>query len=540
MKHESDHRARLAKELLENLFRYHPSHGVFAERSQEVTKAQFDCFLAQPELIDLADSFLSNISRAWRKQFPSADEGEVDSSMQETLIIVPPSGDQPAPLTQSSGPLDIGTVLKDAVMTTHEIAETFGIGAELIIKSRPRVAPVSTADQPTTPRKVVFSTERNASVGKEYHTFIRATPEVDIIAVVVPDGIGVSFDPETKELSGTPTTPGEHLLKIQYRHSASWHASERPSLEGCCILVANPDPQSLWLNRASAQDDPDWKPDEASILLKATGTLQMVAASKRGRSHAHVGSFRDDDFAVASFEGWNILAVADGAGSAKYSRIGSRLAVSTAVATMKEKVIGDQGDELSDAPATMSQNPVAGNIPAYHILGAAAFSAMKAIELEAAAKGNAIKDYSTTLILALHKSTSFGELIATFWVGDGAVAVYSRETRLLKILGEGDSGDYAGQTRFLDTALVSDSREISKRIRVELLPRFDTLALMTDGVTDPKFETDHNLASIHFWDQLWDELTPVLKDDQPEQCLLSWLDFWSPGNHDDRTIALLW
>lgn len=43
----------------------------------------------------------------------------------------------------------------------------------------------------------------------------------------------------------------------------------------------------------------------------------------------NVGSFRDDDFAIHLIEDspWSVITVADGAGSAKYSREGSRIAV---------------------------------------------------------------------------------------------------------------------------------------------------------------------------------------------------------------------
>ena len=72
--------------------------------------------------------------------------------------------------------------------------------------------------------------------------------------------------------------------------------------------------------------------------------------------------------------------------------------------------------------------------------------------------------------------------------------------------------------------------------------------MMTDGVSDPKFETDANLNNPDKWDDLWDDLThnkefPVeLLDDNvaAKDQLLNWLDFWSPGNHDDRTIAILY
>ena len=79
-----------------------------------------------------------------------------------------------------------------------------------------------------------------------------------------------------------------------------------------------------------------------------------------------------------------------------------------------------------------------------------------------------------------------------------------------------------------------------------------TLLLMTDGVSDPMFETDVNLNSPAKWDELWDTLAKGfpsdnipgvdLSDDNEaaKDQLLRWLDFWSPGNHDDRTIAILY
>jgi hypothetical protein len=46
--------------------------------------------------------------------------------------------------------------------------------------------------------------------------------------------------------------------------------------------------------------------------------------SKRGRSHAHEGKFREDDFAVSELPAdWNMISVSDGAGSAQLAREGS-------------------------------------------------------------------------------------------------------------------------------------------------------------------------------------------------------------------------
>ena len=64
-------------------------------------------------------------------------------------------------------------------------------------------------------------------------------------------------------------------------------------------------------------------------------------------------------------------------------------------------------------------------------------------------------------------------------------------------------------------------------------------------MSDPKFETDANLNNPDKWDALWNDLKKngvELTDDNEasKDQLLDWLDFWAPGNHDDRTIAILY
>ena len=66
---------------------------------------------------------------------------------------------------------------------------------------------------------------------------------------------------------------------------------------------------------------------------------------------------------------------------------------------------------------------------------------------------------------------------------------------------------------------------------------------MTDGVSDPKFATDKNFFDpakwTLFWADLGGSLTLTRENEQADTQLLDWLDFWSTGNHDDRTIALM-
>ena len=81
------------------------------------------------------------------------------------------------------------------------------------------------------------------------------------------------------------------------------------------------------------------------------------------------------------------------------------------------------------------------------------------------------------------------------------------------------------------------------RIRVDTVEDFTALILMSDGITDPKFETDANLQNIDNWNKLWDDINAEvnlnLVDSNTKYQLLKWMDFWSIGNHDDRTLAMI-
>ena len=90
-----------------------------------------------------------------------------------------------------------------------------------------------------------------------------------------------------------------------------------------------------------------------------------------------------------------------------------------------------------------------------------------------------------------------------------------------------------------------DAATLYQRLRFNIMDDFTALFLMSDGVSDPKFETDANLNNPDKWDALWNDLRDngvQLTDDNEDSKdqLLNWLDFWAAGNHDDRTIVILY
>jgi len=364
---------------------------------------------------------------------------------------------------------------------------------------------------------------------------------------------GISYSEENGIISGIPTHAGDHKIILSCVSKQGYKAEKE------LLFIVVPDPKELWKNIPSEQDETKIeypKCDEDKDFVKvetknAAVQKDMVAASQRGRSHAIEGKPRDDDFALHFNEQreWYILVVADGAGSAEYSRAGSQIACRTAVEVCEQQ-LDDVGALLEEQIESYWEKKSEERKDAYEflhrIVGKAAFEAYKNICREAAAKKRVPKEYATTLLLCICKKFEFGWFVGAFWVGDGGIGIYRREPQELKILGEPDGGEFAGQTRFLTMQEIFSDRV---RTRFEIVEDFTAVVLMTDGVTDPKFETDANLNRIEKWNELWDDLNGNNEDnakvdfvddnEQSAEQLLKWLDFWSKGNHDDRTIAIL-
>ena len=372
------------------------------------------------------------------------------------------------------------------------------------------------------------------------------------------DQIGLIFNSETKEISGKPTIAGDHKIKIKIKRN-DW-SDGKPIFEREITLIINPDPKTLWKNIPTPSDIEYFKPDCDKCFVKVeagTGILgisknakkDMVAASQRGRSHAQEAKPRDDDFALKYIKenDWYILTVADGAGSAKSSRKGSEIACKTVIEVC-ENQIRNHHKEFENNIKDFSTNKIEEKKKKlgdslYNILGNAVFKSLQNIKEEAKVSNKPVKDFSTTLIVSICKKFKFGWFVGAFWVGDGGIGIYNKETQFLKVLGESDGGEFAGQTRFLTMPEITEPKELYRRLRFDIVDDFTALVLMTDGITDPKFETDANLLKVEKWNELWQDLSKEVDFSDNNKAsadqLLGWLDFWSQGNHDDRTIAIL-
>lgn len=395
----------------------------------------------------------------------------------------------------------------------------------------------------------------NGTMGKPYEAVI------DFIKLGLDDIIfsefngledtGLTYNNELEKISGTPTRSGDIQITLLFRirgedDKTAYHEKKM-------TVVINPDPKSLWKHIPSDPDGRFAKPDDVSVTEKL-GEKNIVVASKRGRSHANVGSYRDDDFAFRHFDhtGWSVVAVADGAGSAQFSRHGSEVAVKSVVSWLEQyEGINDFDAILQDYKNDPSQDAQKKlSIFIYNTLSQGALYVHKRLAEMAAGYELPLKDFHSTLIFTLLKKYDFGYAVLTFGVGDCPIAIINTDQSEVMLMNWLDVGEFGGGTRFITMPEIFTSDKFATRFRFKLVDDFSYLILMTDGIYDPKFVVEANLEKLDNWKQFIADLKGDNPDgvgvdftpDTPEVAaqLSAWMDFWSSGNHDDRTLAIVY
>jgi len=367
------------------------------------------------------------------------------------------------------------------------------------------------------------------------------------------ENTGLEFN-ENDELTGTPCISGD--LKITMLFRVEGETEDSPLNEKTLTLIINPDPKSLWKNLESDKSDAFWKADNEAVSDKFSDK-NIVIASKRGRSHANIGSLREDDFAFKNLKkiGWSILAVSDGAGSAKLSRKGSNIACNAVIQYFEENFNSEslnEFDQLVVAYQKKESDETSEKIShfVYQNLSKAAHFSHQKIEEFAIKNGTELKDFHATLIFALVKKYDFGYAILTFGIGDCPIGLLNKDLTEIKLMNWLDVGEYGGGTRFITMPEIFKNEKFPTRFGFEFVDDFSYLMLMTDGIYDPKFVVEANLEKIEKWNEFLEDLKGKNEDGikvdfdkentEIAKQLSSWMDFWSPGNHDDRTLAIIY
>jgi hypothetical protein len=198
-------------------------------------------------------------------------------------------------------------------------------------------------------------------------------------------------------------------------------------------------------------------------------TLGAVHASRQGAAHLKDGTPNQDSVVVAMpFLGRlgsaAVMAVSDGAGSARYSQHGSRAACIAGVASLTR--------QLNRNPAIAIKE---------HLMRSALQRAVRSARrsvIEAAKSSHRtpglvnVNEYACTMMLTL---ASAG-LVGVAHVGDGCVVAGNGE--VWRLLSEPDNGEFANETRFLTNP------QNLPRVTVASGSDISCVAVITDGLQD--------------------------------------------------------
>jgi Protein phosphatase 2C len=299
------------------------------------------------------------------------------------------------------------------------------------------------------------------------------------------------------EPGGTPTPPSPDptastLDEVTQQTSSDMQKPGNPRPSG---------PQ--WLYKAVPQSEPDPQEEAISKTLFSPEGWLLVGSRVRGKKHKHEGTNCDDWFHTEISGRWSIIAVSDGAGSKRLSRVGARVSCERAARLLAERL----GNLQIKQPNFLGEEAEVLQKSMHDAVRAAFFAVDKAAQDRAdnpayqkyMGRKTALEDLSATLLLAIHTRypTPSGEesLVMAYQVGDGVAAILYPDGKI-KMMGEADSGAYSGETDFLTSR---------KQLEVEQLGRktfwfqgqLRALLVMTDGVADDYFPADPGMSRLY-------------------------------------------
>ena len=307
----------------------------------------------------------------------------------------------------------------------------------------------------------------------------------------------------------------------------------------------------LWRSRPVPVGEPEPAPEYVYSTVELPGG-RITAARVRGRKHKHDGTNCDDWYELASFGEITCIAVSDGAGSAKFSRIGARESCKAAVNGMVRRLKDAFAErpELGEyllLPLSDDRCMQACRVLA-EVVQRSFLSAVDAVEAAWRKRSNQpaygeprLEDFAGTLLAALLLPVGGGEcLAAACQVGDGVIALMDTKTGpvpSVKLMGVPDGGAFSGETAFLTS--IRRVEALQSRTRIARCPA-DMALMMTDGVADDYFPPEpelprlyHDLAANGVLGDAEGEASPGLR-------LKNWLDSYvERGSFDDRTLVIV-
>lgn len=304
--------------------------------------------------------------------------------------------------------------------------------------------------------------------------------------------------------------------------------------------------------KAITSDDTEEKEDagheEKRGFARFSDRWAAVGVSVKGSGHIETGlPCQDNNGYLDLGNGWSILVVSDGAGSARLSHIGSLITVERTIFHFSNLIAEKQWCRSNILPTDEEWNEEAYNTLRLVHEDLNRYAELKEIDL---------KDLNATVIVTINSPVG----VISCHVGDGR-AGYQTESGEWKALMTPHKGQEANQTIFITTGFwnipyfrlsgvrVPETRIIREPIR--------SITLMSDGCEGTCWQCnlfdkesgkyyDPNLPYPGFFDKIVPTLLEAWDSGEDESELLaSWHDFVEKGNQgfidetDDRTLIIL-
>lgn len=275
---------------------------------------------------------------------------------------------------------------------------------------------------------------------------------------------------------------------------------------------------SLWKYTAIADDVPEPSPEYYTRSDIYDGG-KVIGARVRGKKHKHEGTCCDDWFETASLGDITFIAVADGAGSKKLSRIGSQESCRAAVGFLKDhfekNIVNDtkimsgialdmNSPDFMSACKTLAE-AVRGAVNEAYLAVKSAFYCRAFNEKFIGYMGRSldIRDFSATLLISVViplGNEKNEKLVVSCQIGDGMIALIDTSAEFsasVKRMGDSDSGEFSGETEFLTTEKMRAPESIALKTRISR-GNSDILMMMTDGVSDDYFPVESQMHRLYF------------------------------------------
>ena len=247
----------------------------------------------------------------------------------------------------------------------------------------------------------------------------------------------------------------------------------------------------------------------------------VSGASVVGTSHFRAGLPCQDSLSYRVAEGILIAAVADGAGSANMSDVGSALAAETSVRTAQRLL-----RELHDhTPHPLHETCLK------RVVTDAVEDVRRELHDESQRRDVDVRQLATTLLLAVHTRNS----LAAAQIGDGAMVVSDGPDAYATFITP-QRGEYANQTNFLTSADAMSKLDVRTE-RLEGGPA--RLAMFTDGLQNLVLRAADDSPHAPFFNPVFAWMLSQPDPSDTDRKLAAFLESPRVTNRADDDLTLL-